>query len=193
MPNWCNNSITISGPTETIKQLWDDAHITIKNEDGTESKGFALLNAMHPMPAELEGTSSPSEGPNWYDWRVNNWGTKWDIDDEGLEFIDNGDGTAMIDGWFESAWAPPTGAYDAFLDMMDNCDIQAYYHEPGMDFAGRYTNGEDETLSDLGTFARAVIETGESGNSLYDDLDEWYDLTEQMREYIEEEIEEEQQ
>ena len=26
MPNWCNNSITISGPTAKIKALWDEAN-----------------------------------------------------------------------------------------------------------------------------------------------------------------------
>jgi hypothetical protein len=195
MPNWCNNSITIQGPTETIKQLWEDAHWTetVKDEDDKDVsvERFGLLQAMVPMPKELEGTTSPSDGPNWYDWRVNNWGTKWDIDSEGLEFTDNGDGTAMIDGWFESAWAPPTGAYDAFLNDMDNCDIEAWYHEPGMDFAGKYSNGSDETLSDLGTYARRVIESDESGSNLYDELDDHWDLTEQMREYIEEEIAEE--
>ena len=141
MPNWCNNSITISGPTETIKQLWEDAG---SGED------FGLLQAMAPMPQELEGTTAPSEdGQDWYNWRVNNWGTKWDISDEGLEFTDNNDGTASIDGWFDSAWAPPIGAYEKFLDDMDNCSIEASYYEPGMDFGGFWRNGDDFYFEDL--------------------------------------------
>ena len=48
MPNWCSNSITISGSTDTIKQLWDDAHV---------GDDFGLLNAMVPMPKELDGTT----------------------------------------------------------------------------------------------------------------------------------------
>ena len=47
MPNWCSNSITIQGSTETIKDLWEDAN----------QEGSGLLDAMVPMPKELEGTT----------------------------------------------------------------------------------------------------------------------------------------
>jgi len=147
MPNWCSNSITIQGPTETIKQLWEDAHADMGNN--TER---GLLDAMFPMPRELQGTVKGSNGDevNWYDWRVNNWGTKWDIDTQGLEFTDNGDGTASISGWFDSAWAPPIGAYEKFCDDMDNCSLEASYHEPGMDFAGLWSSEDgDEYFESL--------------------------------------------
>ena len=165
MPNWCNNSITISGPTETIKTLWEDAH---SGED------FGLLQAMAPMPAELEGTTAPSEdGDNWYNWRVNNWGTKWDISDEGLEYIDNGDGTAEITGWFDSAWAPPIGAYETFLDDMDNCAIDATYYEPGMDFGGFYRNGDDIYFEDL---QERLEQPTEEWDDLFREFEQEYDL-----------------
>ena len=77
MPNQCSNSITIQGSTDTLKPLWEQAQANWKNED------YGLLNAMVPMPQELKGTTSPSDTPNWYDWCVENWGTKWDIDDQG--------------------------------------------------------------------------------------------------------------
>lgn len=168
MPNWCNNNISISGPTETIKQLWEDA----------TAEGSGLLNAMVPMPEHLKDTVKGSNGDadNWYDWAVSNWGTKWDVDTEGLEFTDNGDGTAMIEGWFDSAWAPPIEAYNTFCDDMDNCDLQASYHEPGMDFGGFYTNGDDEYCEDL----HGEYNTPEDERSdLFNRLDEEYGLSEQ--------------
>ena len=189
MPNWCNNSITISGPTETIKQLWDDAH--------TDVETFELLNAMAPMPKELEDTTAPSEEdgmPNWWNWRVNNWGTKWDISDEGLEYIDNGDGTACITGWFDSAWAPPIGAYDKFLDDMDNCSIEATYEEGGMDFAGIYNNGDDQYMDGLSEWCEAVVKgtcSLEDTPELFQKLDDEFELIENRREWIEEAMEEE--
>lgn len=203
MPNWCNNSINISGSTETIKTLWDEAN----------REGSGLLNAMKPMPKELDGTTSPTpqegqagyKGPqpkidgfdNWYDWRVQNWGTKWDIDPgEGLEFTDNGDGTAQISGWFESAWAPPIQAYDTFLDDMDGCSLTADYHEPGMDFAGIYDNGDDQYMEGLGEWCEAVVKgTCALGDTpeLFQKLDDQFELVEGAREYIEEQMEEERQ
>ena len=203
MPNWCNNSINISGSTDTIKTLWDEAN----------KEGSGLLNAMKPMPKELDGTTSPTpqegqagyKGPqpkidgfdNWYDWRVQNWGTKWDIDPgEGLEFTDNGDGTAQISGWFESAWAPPIQAYDTFLDDMDGCSLTADYHEPGMDFAGFYDNGDDQYMEGLGEWCEAVIKgscaLGDTPE-LFQKLDDQFELVEGAREYIEEQMEEERQ
>ena len=182
MPNWCTNNITISGPTETIKQLWEDAH--------PDTEAFELLNAMAPMPAELEDTTSPSEdGNDWYSWRVNNWGTKWDVSDEGLEYIDNEDGTSEITGWFDSAWAPPIGAYNKFLDDMDNCSIQASYHEPGMDYAGFYSDGEDEYLENL--YDEYKLAEDERSD-LYNRLDEEYALSEnyEMWDEDEEDLEE---
>jgi hypothetical protein len=176
MPNWCNNNITISGPTETIKQLWDDAqtaHVYTVEVDGEEitKREFGLLNAMAPIGEWEYGTA------------VDTWGTKWDISDEGLEFIDNGDGTAEITGWFDSAWSPPIGAYEKFCDDMDNCDISASYYECGMDFAG-FWDGTEEHLDDL----HAEYELPEDERSdLFNRLDEEWGLSEQFEEYDEDE------
>jgi hypothetical protein len=184
MPNWCNNSITISGSTETIETLWEEAS---KDDSG-------LLQAMVPMPKDLDGTTSPSDLPNWYDWRVTNWGTKWDVDLEGLEFTNNHDGTSSITGWFDSAWAPPIEAYNTFLDDMDGCSIHATYEEGGMDFAGIYEDGEDQGMDDISEWCRAVIKgttSLEDTPELFQKLDEEFELIENRREYIEEEMAEE--
>ena len=72
MPNWCNNTIEINGPTETIKTLWEQAT--------DESTDEGLLDAMHPMPKELNDTVADcSPGLDWYGLRTSNWGTKWEI------------------------------------------------------------------------------------------------------------------
>jgi len=181
MPNWCNNSITIQGPTETIKTLWEEAKTS---QDGE----FGLLNAMVPMPQELEGTTSPSPdgSMDWYQWRVNNWGTKWDISDEGLEFQDNGDGTAAIVGWFDSAWSPPIDAYNTWLDANDNCDLTATYEEGGMDFAGIYVNGGDDCMDGVNEWSLAVLKGTcalEDTPELFQKLDAELDLVE-AREYL---------
>jgi len=194
MPNWCNNTITIQGPTETVKTLWEDA----------TQEGSGLLNAIKPLPEILKDTTSPTPKDldtvqrnamiaqtghdNWYDWCVSNWGCKWDVDTEGLEYTDNGDGTASIAGWFDSPWGPPIEAYNAFLDDMDNCSLEAFYEEGGMDFAGHYDNGADDYTDAVSDFARNKIKTGSSGSTLYDFLDGELDLTENRREYIEEEL-----
>ena len=176
MPNWCNNSISIVGPKDTIKALWDSAN--------NQKDGFGLLNAMVTMPEELNETEGLSDGPNWYEWRVNNWGTKWDVSDEGLEYNEVDEDTAEIVGWFDSAWAPPVVAYEQFCNDMDNCDLEASYYEPGMDFAGFWSrDGGDEYCENL----HDEYEKPEDERSdLFVRLDEEYDLSYQFAEYDEE-------
>ena len=184
MPNWCNNTITIKGSTETLKTLWEEA----------TADGSGLLSAMVPMPKELEDTTSPSpEGQtkvvdghtNWYDWSVSRWGTKWDVSTEGLEFTDNGDGTASITGWFDSAWAPPIEAYNTFCEDMDGVYLEAFYEESGMCFVGcwdseggddyyEYSDATSKTIKDI--VPSYLVEEF----ALDERLAEWEDETEEV-------------
>jgi hypothetical protein len=182
MPNWCNNNIDITGPADKIKALFDAA----------TAEGSGLLNAMHPMPEELKDTVKGSNGDadNWYDWAVSNWGTKWDVDMEGIEYTDNGDGTASITGYFDSAWAPPIDCYNNFLEANEDCSLTASYYEMGMDFAGLYDNGDDEYLEDLHGEAN---QPEDQQSDLYKRLDEEWNLSEQFAEWDEMNDEEEEE
>jgi hypothetical protein len=179
MPNWCNNNITISGPADKIRQLWDTAqtaHVYTVEVDGEEitKREFGLLNAMAPI------------GDWVYETAVDNWGTKWDVNDEGLEIIEHGDGTAEITGWFDSAWAPPIGAYNKFLELNEDCSIEASYYEMGCDFAGLYNDGDDEYLENLQDEYKLPED---EQSDLFKRLDDEWGLSDQFAEYDDEEIE----
>jgi len=180
MPNWCNNTITLTGPKEKITAIYNKA-----KEDND------LLQQLKPMPTELEGTTSPApkEGEpqplvdgvdNWYDWRVENWGTKWDVDADYLELSDDG---TTITGWFDSAWAPPIHAYEYFLTENEDCSISSLYYEGGMDFAGKWEDFADMTVTP-GDFTADEMEDPNSG--LIYDINENFNMSEWVREYEEE-------
>lgn len=166
MPNWCNCSIEIVGPREKIRALWAQAQ-------KDESEGGGLLAALRPEPdyattpvaetfpevsarfakTEAEREAALNNEPairedSWWDWRVQNWGSKWDVDLDCVEFVDNDDGSATIVGSFDSAWSPPIEAVAHFFQQSEHlgvdlhCDLM--YYEPGMAFAGRWTNGATE-------------------------------------------------
>ena len=147
MPNWCNNTITLTGPKEKISAIYAKAV-----EDN------ALLQQLKPMPEALEDTTSPApkEGKvqplvdgfdNWYDWRVQNWGTKWDVDVDNLELSEDG---TTITGWFDSAWAPPIHAYEYFLTDNEDCSIKSYYYAQAQFNLGfMYDQGAGVAQSDV--------------------------------------------
>ena len=173
MPNWCSNNITIQGPADKIRALWAAA----------QAEDSGLLQALRPMPAELQGTEAPNDAPNWYDWRVTNWGTKWDINGEGLEFELLPDGRAMIHGWFDSAWSPPTGAYEQFCENNDDVYICASYFEPGMGFIGIWDNEDigDVCYDDVGGLIVGKAEEDDSQlMDLFDEFNvwDWYETDE---------------
>lgn len=150
MPNWCNNSICITGPKDKIKKLYDN-HVVKNSSTG-------LLAGMVPPPKNMlldnigtaERQFCAEQGiPNWYDWRIINWGTKWEINSDGLELTDNGDGTAAIAGQFVSAWAPPIEAYNSFLRNNEDCSLISSYLELGYDFGGIYKNGDLYFMDDF--------------------------------------------
>ena len=190
MPNWCDNQITITGDKAVIDKI---EQITKEEKDNQ-----GLLNFFHPMPKELDGTTSPSSSADkpqpmiegfdcWYDWRVENWCTKWEV----CEFYGVDRQGDTISFAFSSAWAPPTGAYTRFITSMaeKNLDVslKAYYYEGGCDFAGCWDNGDDECISP--SDYKSDDEYWESG--LGYDLNEMFNFLESMQEYEAEQEEEE--
>ena len=63
-----------------------------------------------------------------------------------------------------------------------------------MDFAGIYDNGDDDYMEGLSVVCERIVrgtETLEEQTELFQRLDEEFDLVENRREYIEDEMEEE--
>jgi hypothetical protein len=117
MPNWITNILTINADEKMVQKILSE----IKSEESQFD-----FNLIVPQPDELEGTKSPtriisdeeyaedsSKGitkemsdeliskygyDNWYDWRYENWGTKWNSDE--VHICDN-------EITFNTAWCNP--------------------------------------------------------------------------------------
>ena len=68
----------------------------------------------------------------WYNWRVANWGTKWDCYDLSIDQDDEQE----LNLEFNTAWSPPEEICRALKEKFEDADIQWFYDEPGMEFAG---------------------------------------------------------
>ena len=61
---------------------------------------------------------------NWYDWRIENWGTKWNVNDE-VSIIDNGNNEYEI--LFNTAWALPDKIMLEFSKFCKNGELHWEY------------------------------------------------------------------
>ena len=192
MPNWCNNTLELSHE--------DPAMIARAKAAFLEGK---LLNEFVPVPEDLHivaGRVGDDNDPKqkelelkeelnritygyatWYDYCVNEWGTKWDVGGDGYEPHDDGPNRTTLT--FDSAWAPPTAAMDKFMDM--GFSVRLYYYEPGMCFAGIYSEDGDDFYELGGMTSESVKE------ELPEVLDEMFGISETMAEYEAEEEENE--
>ena len=81
----------------------------------------------------LHFASTGHQDDRWYNWRVQNWGTKWDC--YSLE-IDDTDMPHGFEVNFETAWSPPEEVCYAIKDQYDDLSISWFYDEPGCELAG---------------------------------------------------------
>ena len=191
MPNWVDNTITLKHSDPTM----------IKRAHDALERG-EFLNEFHPVPLDLQivagrlGDDESAEQQalvlqenanrdkygyaNWYDWCVNEWGTKWDVGDEGSATI-NEDGSLTAS--FNSAWAPPIEAYRVLEDL--GFEIKAYYFEGGMMFAGIYEDGDDDYY-EVGS-----MNSSEAFDLLPEDLNEMFGISDSMEQYEAEEADDE--
>jgi hypothetical protein len=122
MPNWCVNKLTVEGKPNLVRVFKQ----MVKGDDTDLS-----LDKMHPMPKALKNTISPDDNPNWYDWRNNNWGTKWDVEAT-LIFEEQG----RLEYAFLSANSPPTEWLEKVAKDYLGLDFCLNYEEENVGFMG---------------------------------------------------------
>ena len=182
MPNWCGNTLTLTHE--------DPAMIARAKTAFAEGR---FLNEFVPVPQDLNETLAGSHSDpeqqarlaaqtqdnvqkhgygNWYDYCVNEWGTKWDIgDDNGIQTFD--DHELIV--YFDSAWSPPIAAYEKLIDL--GFTVYATYYEPGSAFAGIFEDGLDDYYDLSG------MDSGDVQQQLPTELDDAFGISETMAEY----------
>jgi hypothetical protein len=185
MPNWCYNGVTLKHK--------DPAMI----DRAQHSKG--LLTEFLPTPQPLLDTMSGSYGDDekqraleaqqaenirqfgakdWYDWNIQNWGTKWDFELDNVKREDENTLTAS----FDSAWSPPIEAYQKLEEL--GFEIEAKYYEPGMAFCGTYDTEYGENSIEIGGLSSDTVR-----DAIGEELDDYFGISEEMAQYEAEEDE----
>ena len=145
MPNWCSNEVEIYGEKEDIAKFVEECF--------TDFKGTPVLDFNKVMPEpdydqpQKDGTHNNGVQkelhdvmPDWWNWRNNNWGTKWNLvpDPEGnltgYEVVGQDDGFIQLE--FETAWSPPNGIYNEIWAKYPDLSVNWFYREDGCQLAG---------------------------------------------------------
>jgi hypothetical protein len=181
MPNWCNNTVEIRHEDPSMIE-----------RVRTAFNGEGLLQEFIPVPDALRNTVSGFMGEDkraeheaqqaanlekygytdWYSFCVSEWGTKWDVGADGNPAQDIPGGLML---GFDSAWAPPIGAYEKLMEM--GFRIRAMYYEGGMAFAGIWEDGEDDYYEYGGMTSAQIAE------ELPVELDEAFCISESVAEW----------
>ena len=190
MPNWCDNTL----------ELRHEDPVMIKRAKEAFEAG-RLLDEFIPVPQQLADTRAGFYGKdtyeqelleatealnvkwfkhkNWWDFCVQEWGTKWDVGRDG--YI-NAEDPNYLSLSFQSAWSPPIDAYAKLVDM--GFEVYALYYESGMGFCGCFDQGIDDCYSIDGNSEWVV-------DCIPDYIDEAFCISESMAEWEEENREEE--
>ena len=192
MPNWCNNYLELTHD--------DPEMITRAQKAFAEGK---LLAEFVPIPedlhivagrvgddedqkqkdlvAQMEVNVAKHGYANWWDYCVNEWGTKWDVGGDGDQA--RLDGPNHISMNFDSAWAPPVPAMEKFMDL--GFRVKLIYWESGMCFCGLFDENGDDYYDYTDMSADEIAETINS------EIDECMCITESIREWEEDNREDE--
>jgi hypothetical protein len=189
MPNWCNNSVEIyhedPAMIERVRTAFNDGgllqeFIPVPEDLRNIVAGSVPVAEEEAHKAKEQANRDKYGYTNWYDYCVNEWGTKWDIGADGNPAQDIPGGLML---GFDSAWAPPVGAYEKLTEQ--GFRIRAMYYEPGMAFAGVWEEGQDDYYEYGGLDSAGIAE------ALPVELDEAFGISESAAEWEAENAEDE--
>lgn len=160
MPNWCANRWTLHSYDED--KLKEVVELMTHERDGKQQVTFTKIRPMPEVlkntvsggrkidgqyytswAKDDEGNDRPFTKEereelakighyDWYNWRNEHWGVKWDASESDIGY-DGGD-LAIIH--FDTAWGPPEPIFYALCELYPEVNIEAFYDEPGMQIAG---------------------------------------------------------
>lgn len=124
MPNWCENTVIITGPSKWIN--------TFKRK--VRSKD-AVLDFYKLIPYPKDVLKAPYD-PVQYDWEVNNWGCKWGANNPHLSETRIGRKKKRLVYNFDTAWAPALGFFVKSSKLFKKLEFSMFNNEPGCNYIG---------------------------------------------------------
>ena len=142
MPNWCHNSLCVSGPKSDLEIFME----RVQGEEVYEGEKVINLlnfNTLVPLPEEENENWKDQEGVS-HDWQVEHWGTKWQADEVSVEWELNLDNEDYLFYQFLTAWSAPDKFIKAVALMFPTITFELRSCDPSMDWDYQLTAHGDE-------------------------------------------------
>jgi hypothetical protein len=133
MPNWCSNSIVITGDEDKIKKI--NEVLLSMDKTTTESGIFEAL-----VGRDENITEDQFQNGGWYQHNIDRYGCKWDVSLENAVIGTDSDDCITMSP--ETAWSPPK-EFCILLAEQYGVDVTLEYSEPGCNFSGRVVISPD--------------------------------------------------
>lgn len=129
MPNWVSNSVSVRGSTEDLAKFRELAKgkgspTGIENGKLIYDKGTGALSFWNFI--EPEDKEHYFTGDNWYNWNVENWGTKWDAYHSEVSSVDTPEGLFYT---FETPWGIPEPVFRAMVSQFPELGFHFWSEE----------------------------------------------------------------
>jgi hypothetical protein len=138
MPNWCNNTLTITGKAKDLNKLMKQVEITKSEATSDHYETSFSCHKVIPQPI----------GVDWYSWNIENWGTKWDLNEVVKEDSKWEEGTLIY--YFSTAWSPVTQVIERLAKEHKKLLFTYSYWEGGSDFWGEHEYQKGKEVSEEG-------------------------------------------
>ena len=152
MPNHCYNRVTVFSKTgeadslvaiEKLKQIFEDERVfgqIIPEPDWSntplmtsQEKSLGRIRGnLGELPIDGRFQSTDQADDRWYDWRIQNWDTKWDAFDVSVD----DDDPEHLEISFNTAWSPPEAICNQIREDYPDLSVSWFYDEPGCELAG---------------------------------------------------------
>jgi hypothetical protein len=172
--------------SEGEKRFYENDFNEVGDYSPVEHEQFTF-NALVPVPQEiLEIGYSNREGSainaimglekatDGYTWQIQNWGTKWDVNDPTINFNNEENEEAVL--FFSTAWSPPVEWVDKVSELFPELEFELLYEEGGCCFAGQHIWRDgilqyDEYVdSDWEAYAQFCLEHGLMDQDYYEEI-----------------------
>ena len=154
MANYCNNTLKVVGTKKDIDNfLMENTSVSSSyypNKDGKYELDVELdFEKVIPTPKKENG----EDIDNWYEWRLENWGTKWNVSSTfsfSVKRLSKEEDKVELFTAFETPWSPPHGIFNKLVDKYKDTTLELTmeYYEGGVGFAGECSATEGEIIEE---------------------------------------------